>query len=365
MSKKQDLLTRLGAEIAEFVISNRGKEPGEYAEKLRQLQMIHNAVEYDPKLTPAQVEFLYDKGVTLEDISVKMGEYHLDKDTISSFFHGVEWYADRLYSDHRLTVLYDRLKEENDIFLEGIRALPVDKIIEKAGQIAEYANILEVISQLNHNDLESQQVDALLTIEHPLKELSEGWPTYDSEDVSNFLSDLAYDQQGELREERGVPTERADILEYRKNYLAYKDKVQENPYAERIEALKSKMEADYASIKRVCATAKAIQLVEEARAAYYLYSPTPVEVEVLLTYTHPLKEIINHAVQHSTDISCALTSVISAREAELTGYLMRMDEMPEFLQGPLKEFSQRCEAGQAYYPQGAPEESTGYEPGQE
>ena len=351
MSKKQDLLTRLGAEIAEFTISNRGKEPAEYAEKLRQLQMLLNAVEYDPKLTPAQADLLYDKGVTLEDISAKMQGYHLNQDTAASFFHGVEWYADSLYANHRLTELWTRLVKENDAYLDGIRKLPADEIIEKAWEISLFADIIETFSHLDHTDLDSKEADALLTIKHPLKALAAGWPTYDSEDVSDCLVNLASDRQDELLEERGSQTRNADILEYRRNYLAYEDQTQKNPLAERLEALKDKIENDYTAIKKSSATETEQFRLEEARAAYYAHHHTPVDVEVLLTYAHPLREIMAHAVRHSTDFSSAVISVIGAREAELNGYLMRLGQMPEFLQGPLKEFSRRCEAAQAYCPQ--------------
>ena len=79
------------------------------------------------------------------------------------------------------------------------------------------------------------------------------------------------------------------------------------------------------------------------------------------------EDVYKRQARHSTDFSSAVISVIGAREAELNGYLMRLDQMPEFLQGPLKEFSRRCEAAQAYCPQEPlePDEAADYEPEQE
>lgn len=363
MAKKQDLMTRLGAEVAEFVISNRGNDSSQYAEKLRQLQMFRDAVQYSPHLNQGHIDVLYDESVTLESMVEYKKKYHYNGETEADYFRCVGYYADTVYTDHQISILYSRLETALGAFITEIKQLSADEIIEKASEIAEKQYIVEKFGYLDSSDLEPQQVDSLLTLKNPLEELYGGWPTVDYDDIMDCLSNIATEQLEGLMESSEESTDNPDILRFRQNYMSEANQGRIT-FAEHLEALKNKVEAEYNAVRLSVEPPALLQQMEDARAAYYAYTFDPIEVEVMLTYAQPLREIINQAAQHSTDYESAVVSAIGERQAQLIGYIAQLDQLPDFLQGPVREFQARCEAAQLISASQGTAEDAEYEPEQ-
>lgn len=346
IANKQDLLTRLGAEVAEFVISNRGNDSSQYTGKLRQLQMFRDAVQYSPHLTQGHIDVLFDEGATLESMLEHKKKYHIDGETEADYFRCAGYYADKVYTNHQLTILRGRLQECLDAFIAEIKQLPVDAIIEKAYEIAEKQSIVEKFDYLDSDDFDPQQADAFLTFENPLEEFYGGWPSTDHDDVMDGLSNIASEQLDELMKTSGDITDNPDIQRFRQNYMSKEANQGWTAFAEHLEALKNTVEAEYNAVRMSVGPPALFQQMERARAAYYAYTFNPIEVEVMLTYAQPLQEIINQAARHSTDYESAVISAIGERQAVLSGYMAQLDQLPDFLQGPVREFQARCEAAQ-------------------
>lgn len=345
MANKQNLLTRLGAEVAEFVISNRGNDFSQYAGKLRQLQMFRDAVQYSPHLNQGHIDVLINEGVTLESMVEHKKKYHIDGETEADYFRCVGYYADKVYTNHQLAILRARLQEGLDAFIAETKQLPADAIIDKAFEIAEKQAIVEKFDYLDSVDFDPQQADAFLTLENPLEEFYGSWPSADYDEVMERLSNIASEQLDELMKSSDKSTDDPDILRFRQNYMSETNQGLIT-FAEHLEALKSKVEAEYNAVRLAVEPPALLQQMEDARAAYYSCTFDPMEVEVMLTYAQPLREIVDQAVRHSTDYESAVISAIGERQAVLSGYIAQLDQLPDFLQGPVREFQARCEAAQ-------------------
>ena len=84
--------------------------------------------------------------------------------------------------------LYDKLQKEYDSFIEEIKGLPPDEIIEKSYEKVYKEELLSLFYDDKRDDEEAQ---ALLDLEYPLEELYQEWMDTDAS-ISETLEDVIY-----------------------------------------------------------------------------------------------------------------------------------------------------------------------------
>lgn len=105
----------------------------------------------------------------------------LSYECVSNWFDGVR-------HEYRTALLRERLAAEHEAFIAEERQKTPDEIIEDAWKIACMDDLLMA---LENEDLEPQNVDALLTIEHPLYAIYDEFLSKDSESHMYDLIDTA------------------------------------------------------------------------------------------------------------------------------------------------------------------------------
>lgn len=111
-----------------------------------------------------------------------------EMDTLALSYECVANWLTEVRHEYRTTLLRERLAVEHAAFIEEERQKTPDEIIEDAWNITCMNDLLMA---LDNEDLESQDVDALLTIEYPLHTIYDEFLSKDSESHMYDLTDTA------------------------------------------------------------------------------------------------------------------------------------------------------------------------------
>jgi len=188
---KEMIVDKIDAELAEFTgstpVANRGIE---FEDKLEALTLIRNAL-YNLPIPHELHPFIFNHENILREaflfwLDEAVKTMPLDRLALS-YDCAANWLTE-VRHEYRTALLRERLAGEHQAFLEEERQKTPDEIIEDAWKITCMADLLTV---LTNGGLEPQEIDALLTIEHPLHTIFGDFLPKDNENHLYALTDIA------------------------------------------------------------------------------------------------------------------------------------------------------------------------------
>lgn len=174
MADKNDVLKKMDGEIADFFRS-MGTKPDKVAvDKLQHYTLIRHELENIP-LNPPQINTMCQCDSMLK-VADEYSSY-LKTKASPDYTQLAHFFIDNIYFETRVKLLWNRISKENENYHERILTLPPKDIIDSAYEIATKNDIVLSIENI---PLSTQQIDALLTIDHPLDAIYQEWMDSDA-----------------------------------------------------------------------------------------------------------------------------------------------------------------------------------------
>ncbi len=208
MSVKEDALKKMDREIADFFRSMDTEPDKAAVEKLQIYTLIRHELDNIP-LNPPQVEALYECSSLLKMVDSTF-DVHMVRDKTPDYTDLTRAFAEDVYREYRMDRLWERMSRENKEFHEKLLVLPPEKIIDSASEIAVKNDILLLVED---NSFTFQQIDALLTLEHPLHDIYEKWTDTETNYMDmllEVLEELTAEQDGFLKNNDSLDTQTSD-----------------------------------------------------------------------------------------------------------------------------------------------------------
>lgn len=182
---------RIDVELEDFISSAPAETHDSLFEnKLDVLTHIRDAL-YSLPIPDELNESIVDR----EDILSEVFLFWIDKtgnvaptDKVALSYESAASWLSEVRDEYRSALLRERLAAEHEAFIEEERQKPPGEIIEDAWKIACMDDLLLAF---DNEDFEPQDVDALLTIEHPLHTIYDEFLSKDSEGHMYDLIDTA------------------------------------------------------------------------------------------------------------------------------------------------------------------------------
>ncbi|MEN3005992.1 DUF3848 domain-containing protein [Dehalobacterium formicoaceticum] len=197
-SSKDILITRemiedkMDAEFQTFTESvPAGQRDSAFETKLEVLAQIRDALYVIP-IPDELKQSVFDRECILEEVYLFwQEETSRDTPNVDRFalpYECASYWLNGVHYEYRNALLYERLAADHEAFIAEERQKTPDEIIEDAWKITCMADLLMA---LENEDLEPQDVDALLTMEHPLHVIYDEYLSKDSESHMYALIDTA------------------------------------------------------------------------------------------------------------------------------------------------------------------------------
>lgn len=195
MAVKDDVLRKMDQEIAGFFRSFDTQVNQEAVAKLQHYTLLRSEL-YSIPIHPPQIDAMYECSSLLQAADI-LYESHVKKNAVPSYNKLAYFFIDTVYRETRLNRLLDRMNRENEVYQGNLMKQPPEKIIESAAEIAVRNDIIFLFE---NNEMSSEQIDTLLTLENPLKEIYKQWTDTETiyMDILREVMEFLIDQQDEF-----------------------------------------------------------------------------------------------------------------------------------------------------------------------
>ena len=268
------------------------------------------------------------------------------------------------YIDRRTMQLADRAAEEYAAFLEGLKARDFDGIINAAHEIDVKCQIQAFLNSRDVNDkLDTQNLDILLTVEHPVQRLYEAHQRacfYSHDQLLTCIDMVVRPHEDLLKTEAMVKNEDAAI--YRTRYLSGRE-VEPFPQKAALDRqLMARVEAEFRTWAPALSKVWGDRL-RDAMAALQEGGYSPLAVAALLTYDRPLMEVVKRMEQAKVSAEKAIDRITQDRQMVMRDYSRQLDRLLKDLQEKVRTYMENNNALEIFSPH--PVEEQQQEPWQE
>ena len=184
---KDDLIDKLDREVENLTDEGykpvRGRALSENLEKINFRTMLYNM-----PMSDEMIEALCAKDNVLDEL-YKMA---LSTDEINDYFDFVADYAANAEHEHVANKLYGRLADEYNEYIDGVKKLPPEKIIDEAYKITMSSDIK--FSFDDCSKFSTEQLKAIMSLENPLWELYQEWQDRDCtymDSITEMIEEVA------------------------------------------------------------------------------------------------------------------------------------------------------------------------------
>lgn len=193
MAEIKNLIEKMEDELHMIAVPPN-EASGEIAQQFGTMCVIKNVLE-KMSLTDEQLDMLLYMPKLLHSIEALWSDLSRDNQTIAE---AVNDYLLSSVPEYRHRKLSDRARTEYEEYIESLKTMPPEKIIDAAYEIAYKADMLAVIEEITDED----NICVLLTLEQPLASLYSEWLGNDysiMEDLELTSDDLIRKQEKDLR----------------------------------------------------------------------------------------------------------------------------------------------------------------------
>lgn len=349
MADRMDLMVKMNAELHQFTrdhpaaISDPNSESAYHYIKMQRICVLLSLLPMGAEKLNVLMDM--DNHDTLQSILYFQRKNSHADERLDALPVCVERYVDEIYKECRRVSLINRMEKNCEDFNAEVEKLPPRKIIESAGAIRAKEDIVfhsgDMVDKLDLSDIE-----ALLTLENPLEAIYQAWLKQEGRDMGNLdeiASQEADIRRGYLEHRTGAP-ESDDEQLYRENHLNVSDPLPMLHYMERLDKLWSVADDEFY---------QDVDDLNQYRKVYdYMNSPRiagvgVINLEALLTFSKPLEEIIRQMERYHYEAAVSTEMIAAQRLTELSTYMGRIDNLPVFLQEPIRAFKRQFEQAQA------------------
>lgn len=307
-----------------------------------------NVVYIPPEADKYMVEWAEEFGDD-SDLLTMMRKYwlfeHKGADTIPSVAVG---FVRAFYNDHRMIRLVGRVENEYGDFIDSLRGKDFHAIIDAAHEIDMKNQIFKFLTD-EENKLDIEDIDLLMTLEHPMARLYEACQAQDAirEAVEYSLDRVTRQQKSYLQTAPDTADE--DVQIFRARYLSDREEVPFPAVSQMREQLIARAEQDRDSAidgpplppEHVVRLHSAMTFIQEG-------GYTPVEAAVMRTYDHPLTEVLERMEQGGLPVEFAFHCAVADRQVEMQQYIDRLDSLPAPLQKSVREYQEQLTAAEVF-----------------
>lgn len=181
------IVDKIDAELADFTAGATAENrDSRFEAKLEAMKHIRGAL-YGLPIPDELMQSVFEREKILGEIYLYWVEEFVKEasmDKVSLSYDCAEIWLGEVRHEHRTGLLCDRLAAEHEAFLADERMKTPDEIIEDAWMIACKADLVKA---LRTEDLSPQDVNALLTMAHPLDAI---YVSFLSKDIEGHMYDL-------------------------------------------------------------------------------------------------------------------------------------------------------------------------------
>lgn len=252
-------------------------------------------------------------------------------------------FVQAFYYDYRLLQLTVRVETDHFNYIDSLRGMDIDTVITSAHEIDVKKQIMEFLTDDDEQaKLDIEDIDLLLTLEHPVAQLYEVCHAQDAirEAVEYSLDRVTQRQKSFLQTAPDMGNE--DINIYRARYLSDRVEVPFPAVSQMCEQLIARAEQEQAAaIDGPPLPPEHVVRLHNIITFFREQGYTPEEAVVMLTYDHPFAEVLDRMEQSGLLVEFAFSCAVADRQAEMQQYIDRLDSLPAPLQKLVREYQER------------------------
>lgn len=261
----------------------------------------------------------------------------------------VELYVDEIYKEYRRAALVERLGKNYGAYEAESEKLSQRQIIEHARELGAKDSIVRFSGKMA-NRLDLADMEALLTLENPLEAIYRVWRKQrcrDTENLAGIASEVAKSRRVYLDSQTGAP-ESDDEQLYRENHMNVPDPLPVLHYMERLDDFWSVADDEFNDLDLDVVDLKQYRKVYDYMNSPHIAGLGLINLEALLTFSKPMGEIIRQMDRYQYEAAVSTEMIAAQRLTELSTYMSRIDNLPTFLQEPVRAFKKQFEQAMAY-----------------
>lgn len=259
-------------------------------------------------------------------------------------------FVQAFYKDYRRDLLAGQVEMEYLDFIDHIRGQNFYWLINAAHEIDMKKQIKEFLTANGKQDrLDIEDIDLLLTLDHPLEKLYEACKTQDAmrEAIEYSLDRVVEKRKTHLQTKQSIVN--WDIEIYRMRYLSDREEVPFPVVSQMCEQLIARAEQELAAaIDGPPLPPEHVVRLHDTITFFREQGYTPAEAVVMLTYDHPFAEVLNRMEQGGLHVEFAFHCAAADRQAEMQQYIDRLDSLPAPLQKSVREYQERLAAVEVF-----------------
>ena len=349
MADRMDLMVKMYAELHQFTrdhpaaVSDPNSESAYHYIKMQRICVLLSLLPMGAEKVNVLMDM--DNHDTLQSILYFQSKNSRTDKRLDALPACVDRYVDEIYKEYRRAALINRMERNCEDFNAEVEKLPPRKIIENACAIHAREDIVFHSGDMT-DKLDLSDIEALLTLENPLEAIYQAWLKQEGRDMGNLdeiASQEAEVRRGYLEHRTGAP-ESDDEQLYRENHLNVSDPLPMLHYMERLDKLWSVADDEFY---------QDVDDLNQYRKVYdYMNSPRIagvglINLEALLTFSKPMGEVIRQMDRYHYEAAVSTEMIAAQRLTELSTYMGRIDNLPIFLQEPVRAFRKQLEQAQA------------------
>ena len=198
---RSDLNQKIESEAKKVFNSASSEDLSNFHSEVEIKYKIRNEL-YNMFMSDEMIQALWTKDNTLDDVY----RFYVDENKDNQVFLALFEYLEKAEHEYIDGMLYDRIKAEYETRLEEIRKMPPNEIIEKAYELVMLEDIR--IAFECDNELDTEQVKALLSLESPLWSVYHDWKKSDfsqMDDIRYVINETANETASEMGENSYEP----------------------------------------------------------------------------------------------------------------------------------------------------------------